>query len=312
VERVGIGCAKLLLFGEHSALYGYPSVGLGLPESTEIRVSEDSSRRWRFPDLAANEAERLDGLLERAAGALPGLRGGGGDIRITSTIAPALGFGSSAALCVALARAFAPAGTGARELWSIAHRAEGFFHGRPSGIDTGLSLHGGLISFAPSRPLPRHRPLRGPRACLVVGALPRRESTAALVGGLAARMASGDGGARALIEELGSIAERAIALIDRGGSDRPVSLSRLGELLGAAHRALGGLGLGDRGVDRLISFGLDHGAYGGKQSGAGSGGAFFLLYPTEAAAMASLSSISALAQAEGLAFASPLRIVNLH
>jgi mevalonate kinase len=311
MERVGLGRAKLLLFGEHAAVYGFPSVGLGLPGSTELRVRSSPEKGWRFPELSPLEGKRFGDFLARAADILPGIAGGGGEIAISSTIPPALGFGSSAALCVALAESFAPEGSDQAEIWSFAHRAEAYFHGKASGIDTGMSLLGGLRSFrSSSPPLPETRLLRGIPLHLVVGAVRRRASTAALVGRLHARIDSGEKGPGDLVGELGGIADRAIALLEERGADYSDSMAGLGALLEAAHRALGRLGLGDPGIDRLIGAGIESGAAGGKPSGAGSGGAFFLAYPSESSARASALALAEFARRDGIRLATPLLVID--
>ncbi len=304
MDRLGRGRAKLLVFGEHAAVYGYPSIGLGLPYATEIRILADAKKGWSFPELPAWEGRRLGEFLASASGILPELASGGGEIRISSTIPRGLGFGSSAALCVALAEAFAPEAGSPAAIWSIAHRAEAFFHGRPSGIDTGLSLLGGLRAFKPRPPgLPETRLLPSVPLHFVIGAVPRRDSTAVLVGRLRSRMVSGDAEARGLVEELGALGERAIALVE--GVDDGRIAARLGPLLAEAHEALRGLGLGDPSVDRLIRAGFELGALGGKQSGAGAGGAFLLLYPSASSAEASAPALAGLARREGIELAAP-------
>ena len=37
---VGKAHGKLLLFGEHSAVYGHPAVGVSLPEQTTVRLDD--------------------------------------------------------------------------------------------------------------------------------------------------------------------------------------------------------------------------------------------------------------------------------
>jgi mevalonate kinase len=222
-----------------------------------------------------------------------------------------LGFGSSAALCVAFARALAGDGGEPERIWSVAHRAERFFHGRPSGIDTGLSLLGGLRCFGPSRQaLPETRLLRGAPLHLVVGAVPRRKSTASLVGEVGARLGAGARETAGLVEELGAIASRAIELMEARGPDDEAALGELGALLGAAHVALGRLGLGDPAIDLLIRAGMELGAVGGKQSGSGSGGAFFLLFRSREAASSAALALADLSRARGVGLAAPLLAIE--
>lgn len=311
MERVGRGRAKLLLFGEHAAVYGFPSVGLGLPGSTELRVRSSPEKLWRFPELSPLEGKSFGDFLARAADILPGIADGGGEITISSTIPRALGFGSSAALCVALAESFAPEGSDPAEIWSFAHRAEGYFHGVASGVDTGMSLLGGLRYFRSSTPaLPETRLLSGIPLHLVVGAVRRRASTATLVARLQARIGSREKGPGDLVHELGEIADRAIALLEERGVHYSDSMAGLGALLEAARRALGRLGLGDPGIDRLIRAGIESGAVGGKPSGAGSGGAFFLAYPTDSSARASALALAEFARRDGVRLAMPLQVLD--
>ncbi len=308
MDRIGTGNAKLLLFGEHSAVYGFPSLGLGLPASARIEISVEGHRGWSFPDLRGEDGIRFGEFLEYAASILPKIAKGGGTIRVSSTIPRGLGFGSSAAICVGLAKAFAPEDATATDIWLLAHRAEGFFHGTPSGIDTGLSLLGDLRSFRPSPPaLPATGTLRGFPLHFVIGAVTRRASTSAQVTALGERLASGDDRAGRLVEELGGIAEKAITCMEEGDGDRPEAMDRLGALLAAAHSALGELGLGDPRIDRLLRRGIELGAGGGKQSGSGGGGAFFLIYPSRDAAGVGAKALAEFARLEGIALAAPLR-----
>ena len=82
---------------------------------------------------------------------------------------------------------------------------------------------------------------------------------------------------------------------------------RLGPLFEAAHSTLRGLGFGDPRIDRLLNGGIEFGALGGKQSGAGGGGAFFLVYPSSESAQAAADALAELARREGLPLAAPLR-----
>lgn len=314
MERIGRGHAKLLLFGEHAAVYGFPSLGLGLPESTTITALPGAGSGWRFPDLLEPDSKRFGEFIATASKFLPELASGGGEIRISSTIPRGLGFGSSAALCVSLAEAFATGdgtsgdGTSPRA-WSIAHRAEGFFHGKASGIDTGLSLFGGLRFFRPKPPgLPETGLLRSFPLHLVIGAVPRRASTATLIAALRERLLLNDEITVRLIEELGLIAKRAIVLFERGeDASSPGGVgSHLGNLLEKAQIALRALGLGDPSIDLLLQAGIEAGAIGGKQSGAGGGGAFFLVFSSEASALAAAEALDEFARRRGITLAAPL------
>jgi mevalonate kinase len=281
----GQGHAKLLLFGEHAAVHGHPAVGLSLAGTTVADLALGERRGWRFPGLdpeaGGADAALLSRMLSRLHELALGNGPGGGEARFTSDIPRGLGFGSSAALCAAAASALA-SGAAANapttgQVWAWAHEAERLFHGTPSGIDTGLALLDGLYLFQPAPPgLPEPRRLAGLPLDLVVGAVPRRRDTAALVRSLRERLASGDRRANEALRELGELARRAADLLD-GPAERQARLEGLGELANAAQRLLAGQELSTPELDGLLREGLACGAIGAKLSGAGGGGAFFLI-----------------------------------
>jgi mevalonate kinase len=312
----GAGHAKLLLFGEHAAVQGHPAVGLSLSETTVAELVLDRRPGWRFPGHRAsgNPGEKEKALLAQMLGLLHGLaRGpgpGGGKARFTSDIPQGLGFGSSAALCAAAAAALGAGSVGTAQLWAWAHEAERLFHGTPSGIDTGLALLDGLFLFQPRPPgLPSARRLAGLRLDLVVGAAPRHGDTGTLVRGLSERASGGDRRAAASLGELGRIAGRAAELLEgRGARER--RLAGLGELANAAQLLLAGQGLSTEELEGLLQEGLSWGALGGKLSGAGGGGAFFLVCPGADSATRIAARLRAAARQAGLPTADTIRALQ--
>jgi mevalonate kinase len=294
------GRAKLLLFGEHAAVYGHPAVGLSLPEAIRAEIALGGGAGWRFPGAEPGERERLGRLLRRFGRIIPGMRGvRGGEVHLDSGIPRGQGFGSSAALCAAVAAALCAA-LGRQErtarIWAYAHAAERLFHGTPSGIDTGLALLNGLYLFQPDPPgLPEARRLEGPELPLVVGSVPRRAGSGELIRGLRARVRAGEHRPVRLIGELGDIARRSAELL-AGSRDEPAGgrLEALGGLAWQAQERLAALGLSTPELDELLAEGRRAGALGAKLSGAGGGGAFFMLF---ADAQAALSAAMALRRA---------------
>ena len=287
---VGRGSGKLLLFGEHSAVYGHPAVGMALPWGTSVSVTPTGTREWELPDLLPEEGTNLRKLIDFITVHFPAVKKlGGMKVTIESDIPISMGFGSSAALCVAVVKALVILVAGkvmpermAREfarpidfLWRLANRAERIFHGKPSGIDTGLSLMGSIQSFHfAGGSLPENTILQTRPFYLVVGGFPRNGSTRHLVEGLARRMKEGDSGARDGIDALGAIAEEAIDMLE---ADRENVAVALGGLADEAQERLASLGLSTPELESVLSRGRAAGAAGGKLSGAGGGGAFYLV-----------------------------------
>jgi mevalonate kinase len=196
-----------------------------------------------------------------------------------------MGFGSSAALCVAAVMAGLSFLSGRlrypfrRSAWKLSNRAERLFHGTPSGIDTGLSVLGGMHVFYPAPPrLPRARSLDGFPLFLVVGAVPRQRDTRALVADIGRRIRSGEVHVVKALARLGRLSVLAVRLLT---DKNPEGVFELARLANEAQQILRDLGLSSDELDELIESGLDAGAEGGKLSGAGGGGAFFLLARSE-------------------------------
>lgn len=278
--------AKLLLFGEHAAVYGHPAVGLSLP--WPLTVVHTPGPRWELPGLGNHEPV-VRSLLDRF-GELAAAEGldspSPGRLEFSTAIPLASGFGSSGALCACLTNLFFPTLPLTRRD-RVAWLAEGLFHGTPSGIDTALALREGWwLLDASTRPVTATA-LADPGLVLVVGAVVRDSTTKALVGGLAARHAAGEALVGDTIEALGAISRSAAVQLDAGGQGLPVLVTR-------AREGLRALGLETPTLSTVLEAGLGcPGALAGKLSGAGGGGAFFVLFETVETARAALGPIEA-------------------
>lgn len=268
---VGTARAKLLLFGEHAAVYGHPAVGLSLPWTLQVTRTPGP---WEFPGLGPHEAgvralvSRLEKLAADAGLPAPGP----GGLGFESQVPLGAGFGSSGALCAALVNLFWPT-LPLADRDRLAWQAEGLFHGTPSGIDTALALREGWWALDPSTRPVTARALPDPNLVLVTGALVRETDTKTLVTALAARRAAGD---RLVVENLallGDLSAEAVRVLTAGKADG------LPPLVNRAREGLRALGLETPAMTDLLDAGLRcPGALAGKLSGAGGGGAFFLLF----------------------------------
>jgi mevalonate kinase len=322
VEAIGRGWGKLLLFGEHAAVYGYPALGMALPSYVEVAL-ERSGDRWVLPELTtryAGLARQLLDRLEHRIGERLGtevaewLRG---TLHVRSTVPTSLGYGSSGAVCTALARAVAFALSEARDeppadefaIWELANDLERVFHGTPSGIDTGLATFGDLRYFSFDGPgLPRvasRAPLRG---YILTAAVPRSGDTKSLVGEIRRRWDAEDGVTRRRIRELGEIAAEAAALLESSNEPDPenaegdtaATVWRLGTLAARAQEALAALELSSPHLGALLDVAGRRGSLGGKLSGAGGGGAFYALFDDETKAMSAVEAVTGYLQDHGL------------
>jgi mevalonate kinase len=146
---------------------------------------------------------------------------------------------------------------------------EQVFHGSPSGIDTGLSVYNQPLGFVFDGGLPRIKPLKARGITLVVSAVPREEDTYTYVSRVKARCASSPE-AKDQLKVLGALSEELL-------SPREITPGALGAMTQEAQSILRDWGLVPQALDRVIQKTVGEGALGGKISGAGGGGAFYLV-----------------------------------
>lgn len=267
---------KLLLFGEHAAVYGHPALGVALPSKLTLSLEPCDTWHISLDDEAPAAAVTIDdalpvpGFTDHLQTTLSAAWGAVAPARIVirTELPIGSGFGSSAALCVALTRAWAPDGTDAETIWRVAHAMERFFHGTPSGIDTGLAALGGVQEFRLGGPdsLPHARPRPLPAAVLAVGALPRGHSTRELVAMVRRSRQTDPATTDRHLHRLGELASEASACADAAS---------LGALADEAQHRLATLGLSTPELDDALAAARRAGASGAKLSGAGGGGAFY-------------------------------------
>ena len=259
-------------------MYGYPALGISLPWRLELKISpySEMGRAGTGLDETGRGGDAHPPLPEQLA-AMFGTPRLHGLVEVRSQIPVGLGFGSSAALCVAAERALAGSvqPQTAAAAWRGAHERERVFHGTPSGADTGLAAVAGTgyLTWESGRGLPRHEPVPAAELHLVVAAVPRRGDTRAHVAAVAQRMRAGDTATRGVLRRLGQCSTEARALL----LDPGAAANDLGAVANRAQRLLAELGLDDPAQDRLLHAGRTAGASGGKLSGAGGGGACFLV-----------------------------------
>jgi mevalonate kinase len=302
----GKGNAKLLITGEHIIFYGYPALGIPLPQTLEITLDEMESfqdeKRENFPllirsgQMPVEWKKRLFSLFDHYCRQLDLNFSSPLTLTVESGIPPGSGLGSSAALSAALLQALldyaekngqrnTPVSLSGRQ--SLAREGESVFHGRSSGIDTSLALSETPLVFRPeistdSDPAVslNPTPARFPDCYLIVGSIPREKNTRDLIQEIRLNYQNNRFSTRNLVEKLGGLS---CQIIDRisGAEVHPdkTILSETGRLLKESHQCLIQLGLSHPLIDRLLIQGVESGASGGKISGAGGGGAFYLITP---------------------------------
>ena len=183
-KTAGEACGKVILLGEHAVVYGVPALAAGIERGVRAvakpaaQKSSLSVKTWQVEVTEGDESE-----LGRALGALVEVSGRCAPRAVEAWVdlPPGGGLGCSAALGVAVARAFDPAAP----LGTVVDRVmawERIFHGNPSGVDAAVASRGGCVLFSRESGLEEMRV--GAPLTLCIGHTGEASSTARMVGGV--------------------------------------------------------------------------------------------------------------------------------
>jgi mevalonate kinase len=275
-----VGFGKIILLGEHAVVYGYPALAAALDRGVTMAPVPTPAggalrldlRAWNVA-IAATDDHPVARSLAAIADALDAGRPPMslvGDAQLP----PGAGLGSSAALAVAITRAFLvylKRPLDVATVTQVAGVSETLVHGRPSGVDVALAIAGGVGVFRRAAGL---SPLaNAPALRVLVGPSGAPRSTGAMVERVAASVAGQADDAR--LRELGSLTDAGTLSLLAGDG------AALGAAMNRAHTLLADLGVSTPQLDALCQAARQAGATGAKLTGAGGGGAVIAIAPRD-------------------------------
>jgi mevalonate kinase len=286
---------KIILFGEHSVVYGRPAIAAPVDQVRARAVVSAAPLRSsgsvlvQAPDLSLEsyldelpedhplaQAIRLT-IREVGVPYSPACT-----IRVSSTIPIAAGLGSGAAVSVAIGRAFSAfLGNPLPDavISSLAYEVDKLHHGTPSGIDNTTIVYRYPIYFEREHG-PKILSLPKPFT-IVIGDTGIPSPTTVAVGDLRRQWQEDPKRIETLFDAAGALAREARLAIESGIPER------LGSLMNQNHALLVEMGVSSPELDRLVEAAREAGAPGAKLSGGGRGGNMIALVDGEISAQVS-------------------------
>jgi mevalonate kinase len=260
---------KVILLGEHSVVYGHPALAGALADGVIVTAATGSGRlsipQWNVV-ITAPASE--DSSLARAYWELRTRAGEPAiDLELTFKLPTGAGLGSSAAMAVAIGRALGLTGTALAE---AAMASETVIHGKPSGLDHTVSLHGGFGIFTRAEGL---RPVAAAPLKLVIGHTGKTRDTKGRVARVAELVDERSDEVRARFAAIATLVGRGAEAVTRG------SYGELGSAMNENQRHLEALEVSCPEIERLCALARDAGAVGAKLTGGGGGGCVIAVAP---------------------------------
>lgn len=284
---VGYAPGKVILVGEHSAVYGHEAIAL--PIDAGVRVAITRLGLKNGPSIRGLgsffmgqtfyfDRSSTQGIISQVFQYLMdkfGPRMQEVEIIVDGDLPRGHGLGSSAAFSVSLLRALSNYFSlqfGDADIAFHAHALENIFHGRSSGLDHTVVIKDQAISFQRIKEEMKIEiiELKVPIS-LVIGLAGPHDGTKNAVAKLFERKKRMQKIYDHIFLGLNGIAiEIKQALLDG-------NMAKMGELMNIAHGYLCALGVSTTEIDHLCSIAKNQGALGAKITGAGGGGAMIAL-----------------------------------
>lgn len=277
-----VAAGKVILFGEHAVVYGRHA--LALPISGAVHASivaaNDATtlhvRGWGLKQVIdKSRAQGIDAAIALIIDRLDA-HNGEFDITVNSRLPRGMGLGSSAAIAVAITRAFGKflqIELDDERVNAIAFECEKLAHGTPSGIDNTLATYGQAMLFRNKGALEMQPLALVEEPPLLIALSDATGCTHAQVEGVGLRYQQNSSQFDALFDQIDDLSQQGAALLPAR------EYVECGRLMNICHGLLNAIQVSTPDLERMIALARSSGAAGAKLTGAGGGGAMVALCP---------------------------------
>lgn len=279
-QGTGRSNGKIILIGEHAVVYGEPAIAFPFNKTHVTATISDEKESFltsRYHVGKLREAPRqLKSIMALSTKLQHSLHTSDFHLKIESTIPAARGMGSSAAVAVAITRAFFDWQEQALDqetLLSFVNFAEKIAHGNPSGIDAAAASGDQPIFFERKQTLSTF-PMNID-AYLLVADTGILGQTRDAVQAVSEQLEKNNSQTSLTLQEIGLLTDQAKKAIIHNQPEI------LGTVMTQAQNCLKSLRVSNDRLDELIELVLRHQALGAKLTGGGRGGCFLVLVKTQ-------------------------------
>ena len=279
----GTAAGKVILLGEHAVVYDRHALALPLEAAISATIVETNADiKISIPDWDFEQSFTIDRPVQGATAALAlimrhlGVHDRGFFVRVRSRIPAAMGLGASAALAVAIIRAFDKLlglDMDDAAIDRLALECEKLAHGKPSGIDNNIATYGEPVLFSKSSAT-RTKPISLREAPpIVIASSGKRGMTKDQVAGVRLRYEKNTQLYETIFNEIDEMSLAGAHAL------KSCDYDTLGSLMNVCHGYLNALQVSTPELERMIQIARSNGASGAKLTGSGGGGSIVALCP---------------------------------
>jgi hydroxymethylglutaryl-CoA reductase len=261
----GLAAGKVILLGEHGVVYGRHALAVPVPDAVAVTLTESERLVHELPDDYVTQLLAAIGITDTRW-----------KIQVDSRLPLGKGLGSSAAIAVAITRAFdrkLGLGLDDARVNAIAFESEKYAHGTPSGIDNTLATYSKPMLFHNDGGLQFETLDTSEAPPLLIAWGTATGKTSELVAGVRRRRDRAPAQFDAVFDRMGALSREGAEFLARG------RWQELGAHLDLCHGLLNAIGVSTPELERMVSLARLSGAAGAKLTGAGGGGSIVALCP---------------------------------